>query len=67
MYESALRDLYASAKLQPNQVVMDLREHHAIHSFVFYCSHSITISGYVFQLSPTAPGALKVSSASISQ
>jgi hypothetical protein len=60
-----MRDLCASAKLQPNQVVMNLREDHAIRSFVgLYCSHSITISGDVFQLSPAAPSAPKVSSAS---
>jgi hypothetical protein len=68
LYESAMRDLYASAKLQPNQVVMNLREDHAIRSFLgLYCNHSLTLSGDVFQLSPAAPGAPKVSSASLSR
>ncbi|HEX5747496.1 MAG TPA: hypothetical protein VFZ09_14720 [Archangium sp.] len=40
----------------------------AIRSFLgIYCNHSITLSGDVFQLSPAAPGAPKVTSVSLSQ
>ncbi|WP_375770753.1 hypothetical protein NR798_07585 [Archangium gephyra] len=67
LYDTAMRNLYAAAQLEPNQVVMNLREDHTIRSFVFYCSHTVHISGDVFQLTPAAPGAPKVSSASLSQ
>lgn len=68
LYETAMRNLYASAQLEPNQVVMNLREDHVIRSFVgVYCNHKVIISGDVFQLTPAAPGAPAVSSASLSQ
>ena len=68
LYDTAMRNLYASAQLEPNQVVMNLREDHAIRSFLgFYCTHTVHISGDVFQLTPASPGTPKVSSASLSQ
>jgi hypothetical protein len=53
LYESAMLDLHASAKLEPNQVLVNLREDYAIRSYVgIYCNRRLLISGDVFELTP---------------
>jgi hypothetical protein len=57
LYQQAMQSLYASAQLQPNQVVMNLREDYAFRSYLFFCSRQLTLSGDVFELTPATHGA----------
>ena len=53
MYRRAMEDLYAEAQLQPNQIVVNLREDHSLKAFLFfYCSSQVTVSGDVIELTP---------------
>jgi hypothetical protein len=57
LYQQAMQHLHASAQLQPNQVVMNLREDYAVRSYLFFCSRQLIISGDVFELTPATHGA----------
>jgi hypothetical protein len=55
LYKDAMSNLHGAARLQPNQVVMNLREDFTFRTwFGFYCSRSLTMSGDVFELTPAA-------------
>ncbi|WP_257455098.1 DUF6567 family protein [Archangium lipolyticum] len=54
LYQEAMQELYLSAELAPNQVIMNLREDYAIRSYLgFYCTRQLTVSGDVFELTPS--------------
>lgn len=57
LYQRAMQDLYASAQLDDNQVVMNLREDYSLRSYIFWCSRDLTLSGDVFELTPATHGA----------
>ncbi|HEX9242047.1 MAG TPA: hypothetical protein VF875_06345 [Anaeromyxobacter sp.] len=47
-----MEDLHQSAALKPNEVIQNLRED-SQHLFVlFYCQHSLAISGDVIEIVP---------------
>lgn len=53
IYKWAMEDLYADAKLAPNQVVVNLREDHAFLGIVpLFCRWTLTISGDVIEVTP---------------
>lgn len=53
LYTRAMEDLYASAALQENEVVVNLREDSTVVSYVgVYCISRLTVSGDVVQLVP---------------
>lgn len=54
LYQEAMQELYLSAELAPNQVIMNLREDYSVRAYLFfYCSRQITVSGDVFELTPS--------------
>jgi hypothetical protein len=57
LYQEAMQELYLSAELAPNQVIMNLREDYVIRSYVFYCSRQLIVSGDVFELTPSGTAA----------
>ncbi|QRN95943.1 hypothetical protein JRI60_44060 [Archangium violaceum] len=55
LYQEAMQELYLSAELAPNQVIMNLREDYSIRSYLgFYCTRQLTVSGDVFELTPSS-------------
>ena len=66
LYQNAMRDLYATAKLEQNQVVVNLREDYVIRSYLgFYCSRHLIVSGDVFELTPSARDASSAAKVSL--
>lgn len=57
LYSEAMRDLYAHVHLEPNQILLNVREDWADRRyFGLYCSRKLTVSADVVQLTPsTAP------------
>lgn len=52
-YKTAMQELHAQAKLQPNQVLENLREDHITQAyFFFYCVSTLTLSADVVELRP---------------
>jgi hypothetical protein len=52
LYARAMEDLHSNAKLQPNQLLLNLREDRMVKNYAgFYCEHSVTISADIFQFS----------------
>ena len=60
IYSRAMEDMYEKAQLQPNQIVVNLREDLSFKAFlIFYCSTQVTVSGDVIELLPagaSSPG-----------
>ncbi len=58
LYKTAMEDLYANARLQPNETLVNFREDNATTAYLaFYCRTDLTISADVVSLQPTgAPG-----------
>jgi hypothetical protein len=51
-YKRAMEELHQKASLNPNEVLANFREDHAITSFLgFYCSQEVTLSADVVKLS----------------
>lgn len=49
-YATAMKRLYAEAKLGPNEVLVNIREDKRILTYLIYCKHRLTISADVYRL-----------------
>ena len=53
LYKNAMLELHAQAKLQPNQLLENIREDHAFQAyFFFYCVSNLTLSADVVEVRP---------------
>jgi hypothetical protein len=54
-YATAMKRLYAEAKLGPNEVLVNIREDKRILTYLIYCKHRLTISADVYRLGRSKP------------
>ncbi len=53
-YTRAMNELYRAAALKPNETLQNLRQDSATRIYIVYCTHSLTISGDVIEVTPKA-------------